>query len=471
MFNINNIYSLIDKFLNNELYNNLEFEIRFKNIDLNSFNRLYDYLIFNNLEMNEINTKDIIFNDNNKKIRYTINFNNSDILCINKINLLTKNFDLFDINLSNENIIKKKYSNNYNNNKILLIRNKQRFRFYIYNKSIAIDLTIITVFINDNDTKILYEIECEILNEISINSIEKIYNIIYSNNFGILKIILNTKILYTNLQLNNFLKITKNIDITDILILDSLNSLNFKNNNWNISIKTNNIRKLLLFNDDGIWLYFPNKEISFLSDNKYFSKNILIDGEYSIENNIFYPINLIIYNSLNISNLKFSKKIKYLNTIINFFESLTINFLNFKIKLKNYDTFNSYDKLIKNISNNNNYILISENNNIFYKYEKYSIDLKFNLTTLDKMPYFTTYNYDLNIYEIFKGSKEYLFDNNLQILYEDFKNFSNGIIIEMYPLKINNLIYLKPKSIRNNKEFPNSNIIALKIWNLINTFF
>jgi hypothetical protein len=442
MLNINILYKSISKFLNS---NNLELEIRFSYINQIKFNRVFNYLSNLNLEMIEINTKDSFYkNEKNEKVRKTLNLLTLDTTTITKKSLFYKKFDFFEFDLSSEIQVPNE------NRDIYFSRNKQRFRFFCYQKSIAIDLTIITYI--DSKIEIGYEIECEILDNDIFNSLQKLYNIIYSKQFGLLSIILDTKILYKKLPK---LILDDNIKITPITLID-LKFLNFKNNTYYISKNYQGIRKLLYFTNGKFWLFFNKDEVSLIGEtNLNFFGDFLIDGEIT-KDDIFYPINLLIYQSKNVENIKFDEKLLFLNNIIKIYnEDYKLNY-NLEIKLKKYEKLLNTNELSIYINSNDS--------NFFYKIKNYTLDLVFNKSSLTTLPFFTSYDNTTNTFVKFLGSNQHTFDIDLN----DFLIYNDGDILELSIQNINNKIKLIPISIKKNKKFPNFTHLINNIWNDFN---
>ena len=432
-FNINFFNNKINKFRENK---NLEFEIRFQKIDKYIFQRLLDFLFSKFIEYEYIKSTNIFYYDDNdkSKIRYCSESKKSI-----KKNILYQYFFKdhdFKAVLSEElpikfDILEKTTS---------FIRIKDRFRFYFYNKSICIDLTIINANAN-----VFYEVECEILNEINEITLEFLKNVLYSIDFGILKIMKNTNILYTNCFKKKIYDNFNNLFRNDYSY-EYLSSLNLKENDI-IYKQPLGIRKFLFFHESGIWLIFNPNEYNYISNNKVSKEfcNIILDGFIiNKSKNKFHFVSLFLDNKImNYINKEHSKYL-YISNIDT----------NLKKKL-DYET--------------NGFIVIK--NNKYYKYKVYNIDLKFNINNIHNLPYFTTYNKETEKYEIFKGSEKYPFDFSTNINDKSFNYLSNDMIIEVYPCINNGKIFLNFLRIRYDKLYPNSPELANNIWNIINDDF
>ena len=423
---INILYSKIEIYL---FEKDLELEARFINIDKKKFYKLLDFLKSKKFDSIQINTSDLFIKENNQNIRYSCNSDE----CINKNKLfeyplLDYNFEIF---LCKELKVNKKVTDFYDP---FLIRIKDRYRFFLYNKTIAVDLTIV-----NSSNLISYEVEVEILSKIDLNSLQFLKNTLFSSDFGILKILLDTSIVYTNKLLKNVLTdfnqlLQNNITYTYISSITKLNGMT-------IFPTPFGIKKYIFLHKTGIWLLFSNTEANLIStDYNPLFDNIIIDGYY-INNSSFVPLTPITSN--------------------------LINFLNNYIKL-----YTIYSSILPKINSKNiPYKTIGytiTDNNIFYKYNHYTLDLKFNYNIIQDLPTFSVYNNNNN-YVVFSGTPNLPFSYLVNTLPNDFNSINEDSIIEVYSEKINDIVYLKFLRYRNDKNLPNSLNLAINIWNIINS--
>ena len=246
-------------------------------------------------------------------------------------------------------------------------------------------------------------------------------------------------------------------------------------NNYNISLKIYGIRKFLYFHHSGIWLLYPFYEASLLTTIvPYDIINTILDGEI-LENKITYiPYNILLYKNKIIINNTFKFKLKILYQISNIInKNFNLNY-SIYIILKKYYKLSEIDNIkLDNTFKSDGYIItnIYDNNDV-YKYKSFksqTLDLKFNISTLDTYPYFTCIDSN-NLYIKFIGSDKYIFNYEEQLDILDFNSISDGSIIELYPMLINNKIVLKFLKIRYDKILPNLDTICINIWNIINEF-
>lgn len=310
---------MFDKIISIPIENNLEVELRRK-IDPSKY---LDFI--SEFESEEIPSKfsESIVNyySNNRR---EINEDNK-ITQEEKKELSSDYFGDFKLSISTENPIRIK-----NNEEILFTRQRSRTIFYLK------DYTIFLTNINDE----IYEFEAEFSSR-KITEIKQLANEIMNK--------------YFDNYYNNVTYIQKYISYKDLSQARSFKKSDFDNiTDYYVTVKIDGIRRLLIFYNNNIYLYYPqpfyfekisdiidkkinediSEKISDIIDKKISEKITIFEGEYL--NNIFYFSDCLIYEEESMTNKSFKERMdkfrKYmisannLETFIKDFEDLSQNY-------------------------------------------------------------------------------------------------------------------------------------------------
>jgi hypothetical protein len=252
-------------------------------------------------------------------------------------------------------------------------------------------------------------------------------------------------------------------------------NLTFENliqNPYTLSVKADGIhRKLIIFKKDyKLFLMFANidntlEKIELEGDiKKIFPDNFVyvLDGEYMNKRNEFHAFDILIYENVIVSNLKFKNRYNYLVKLFKKISNLKIK-SNFKLTLKEHifvktskDFFKSVEKLLHTDLDNDGIIFTPGDDvylsNYIFKWkpiEKLTIDLFYE-------------NRNLYVYDP-TTRRNLPFNNTFEIDTSGLK-YTNGKVIE-FSIDLKNKL-LTANRIRNDKIYPNKYSVVENIFKL-----